>query len=213
MSQDLTSLDYDQIARRGGDAAMRQLGRFFMKEGEVYEALRAIAKKLDELNIPYAIAGGMALNVHGYRRATEDVDVLVTQDGLTKVHQALDGLGYVPPFPGSKQLKDTQNRVRIEFLVTGQFPGDEKPKPVAFPDPAAVSVDVEGIHYINLTTLLELKLASGLTSPGRLKDLADVQELIKVLSLSRDLAQQLNPYVQQKYLELWSDSKEDPHAT
>jgi hypothetical protein len=31
----------------------------------------------------------------------------------------------------------------------------------------------------NLPTLIELKLASGMTNAGRLKDLADVQELIK----------------------------------
>jgi hypothetical protein len=29
--------------------------------------------------------------------------------------------------------------VRIDFLVTGQFPGDEQEKPVAFPDPGSSS--------------------------------------------------------------------------
>jgi hypothetical protein len=51
--------------------------------------------------------------------------------------------------------------------------------------------------------LIELKLASGMTAPHRLKDLADVQELIRVTSLSRELADQLDPYVRAKYLELW----------
>jgi len=47
-----------------------------------------------------------------------------------------------------------------------------------------------------------LKLASGMTAPDRLKDLADVQELIKIRHLSREFAENLNPYVRAKYLEL-----------
>jgi hypothetical protein len=48
-----------------------------------------------------------------------------------------------------------------------------------------------------------LKLASGITNPGRLRDLADVQEMIKALSLPSELAQKLNPFVREKYTELW----------
>ena len=182
---------------------MRQLGRFFMKEGEVYSALRAISRKLEELQIPYAVAGGMALNAHGYQRATVDVDVLVTEAGLRRIHEELEGLGYVPPFAGSKQLKDVQHKVRIEFLVSGQYPGDGKPKPVAFPNPAEVATEIEGIAYLKLPTLVELKLASGMTNPGRLKDLADVQEMIRALKLPRDFASQLNAYVRAEYQRLW----------
>ena len=147
----------------------------------------------------------MALYRHGFRRFTEDVDLLVTRDGLKSIHDHLSGLGYVPPFAGSKQLRDVENGVRIEFLVTGDFPGDGKPKPVAFPDPAEVGVDRDGISYINLPTLVELKLASGMTGGlHRLKDLADVIELIKVLGLPADFGDQLNPYVRDKYAEIWA---------
>ena len=38
---------------------------------------------------------------------------------------------------------------------------------------------------------------------GRLRDLADVQELIRVLVLPREFAQQLNPFVRAKFEELW----------
>lgn len=47
-----------------------------------------------------------------------------------------------------------------------------------------------------------------MTSPQRVKDLADVQELIKLLVLREDLALQLNPYVRSRYLELWQASQE-----
>ena len=54
---------------------------------------------------------------------------------LSAIHAKLEGLGYVPPFSGSKNLRDTEHGVRIEFLIAGEFPGDGKPKPVAFPEP------------------------------------------------------------------------------
>jgi hypothetical protein len=195
---------YDDIVRRGGDAGMRQLSRFFAMNDEVYESLRRITDKLNELKIPYAVAGGMALNAHGYRRGTIDVDILVTPEGLTKVHEALEGLGYVRPFAGSKNLKDTASKVRVEFLVTGQFPGDGKPKPVAFPDPATVSINIDGIQYLGLPTLVELKLASGMTNALRAKDIVDVIEVIQLLHLPRDFGNQLNPFVRDKYSELWT---------
>jgi len=191
------------MMRRGGGAAVEEACRFFMKDDKVHTALRKITTKLRELNIPHAVCGGMALVAHGYDRTTVDVDILLTPEGLSSVHQQLDGLGYVPPFEGSKHLRDVETGVRIEFLVAGQFPGDGKPKPVAFPDPGQVSVEIEGVHYLKLPTLVELKLTSGMTNPGRFKDLGDVQELIRALRLPREFRQQLNPFVQAKYEELW----------
>ena len=57
---------------------------------------------------------------------------------------------------------------------------------------------------IGLPTLVELKLASGLTGGlHRMKDIADVIALIKALSLTREFGQQVNEYVRPKYYELW----------
>jgi hypothetical protein len=194
---------FETRVRRGGAAAIAEAGRFFMKSGDVHQALRKIASKLDELRIPYAVAGGMAVSAHGHFRTTEDVDVLVNSDGLAAVHRELEGLGYVPPFTGSKNLRDVETAVRIEFLVSGQFPGDGKPKPVAFPEPKDVSVEIDGVRYLNLPTLIELKLASGMTSPIRQKDIGDVIDLIGSAKLPLELALQLNPFVRAKYEELW----------
>ena len=84
---------------------------------------------------PTRSPAGWRLQAHGFRRLTDDVDILVTREGLKTIHEQLEGLGYVPPFTGSKNLRDTEYGVRIEFLIAGEFPGDGKPKPVAFPDP------------------------------------------------------------------------------
>jgi hypothetical protein len=183
--------------------------RHFRGEDAVFATLRKVARRLDELGVAYAVAGALALDAHGYRRLTVDVDLLVTREGLQRTHDALEGLGYRPPFEGSKQLRDTEHGVRVEFLVAGEFPGDGRPKPVAFPDPAGVTVTIDGIKYLDLPTLLTLKLASGMTNAGRLKDLADVQEVIRALDLPANYAEALDPFVRGKYTELWAGVHDD----
>jgi len=201
-------VSYEQLLDRDWGWALSEGSRFFEEKSAVQDALRKIARRLGDLGVPFAVAGGMALYKHGYRRFTEDVDLLVTPEGLKVIHDRLSGLGYVPPFAGSKQLRDTETGVRIEFLVSGAFPGDGKPKPVAFPDPAEVGVDLDGITYLRLETLVELKLASGMTGgAGRLKDLADVVGLMKALGLPVEFAERLHPYVRDRFTELWTDLK------
>ena len=205
----MTTLPLDYTKRLDSDMnwALREGGMFFQNESEVQKSLRRITGRLNDLGIDYAVVGGMALFLHGFRRFTEDVDILVTREGLQRLHEALEGSGYRPPFAGSKNLRDTENGVRIEFLVAGEFPGDGKPKPVAFPEPGLVAVEQEGIRLLNLNALIELKLASGMTGLARLKDLADVQEVIKMLALPEALAEQLAPYVQERYKELWQGAE------
>ena len=199
---------YEDRLNRDLNWALDEGSMHFDQTNAVHRALRRITDRLQELGIPHAVVGGMAMFFHGFRRFTEDVDILVTRPSLTLIHERLEGLGYVPPFQGSKQLRDTELGVRIEFLVTGEFPGDGKPKPVAFPDPARVAVNLGGIPCVNLPTLIQLKLASGMTAPNRLKDLADVQELIRVLRLPREAADQLDPFVRNKFEELWDGLKQ-----
>jgi hypothetical protein len=194
---------YEQLLDRNLDWALREGSLHFEKESAVHKSLRKITRRLDELGISYAVSGGMALFFHGARRFTEDVDILVTREALKEIHTQLEGAGYLPPFSGSKNLRDTETGVRIEFLITGDYPGDGKPKPIAFPDPANVNEQVEGIRILRLPTLIELKLASGLTNPLRGQDLVDVQRLIQELNLPADLADTLNPFVRDKYREIW----------
>lgn len=198
---------YEELLNRDPRWALSEGSRHFDEDSAVFKALHNIAARLKAIGISYAVVGGMALFRHGLRRFTEDVDLLVTKKDLKIIHEKLEGLGYLPPFTNSKHLRDTEFGVKIEFLTTGDFPGDGKPKPVSFPDPQQVSFDAEGIAYINLPTLIELKLASGMTNPGRLKDLSDVLEVIKILNLPIEFANQLNPFVQDKFKEFWREAR------
>jgi hypothetical protein len=203
-------ITYEQQLTSNFDWALREGSMHFEEKSAVHQALRKITRRLEELKIPYAVVGGMAMFYHGYRRFTEDVDLLVTREGLEEIHRRLEGLGWEQPFTGSKQLRDAEHGVRVEFLVMGEYPGDGKPKPIAFPDPAKVSVDVGGVHVLGLPTLIELKLASGMSNPRRAKDCIDVQQLIEVLNLPEEFAAQLHPYVQDKFKELWTVVHSNP---
>ena len=200
----VAAIPYEQRLNENRRWALLEGSLHFEKDSAVHTALQRIAKRLDELCIPYALVGGMAMFLHGYRRFTEDVDMLVTRESLQIIHDKLEGLGYLPPFEGSKNLRDTQNGVRIEFLIAGGYPGDGLPKPVSFPDPKTVSTEIDGIQVVELPTLVQLKLASA-TAPGRRKDLGDVQELIRMLALPESFADALDPSVRASFSELWRE--------
>lgn len=167
-------------------------------------AAEDIARRLSELQIDYAVVGAMALYAHGYERFTTDVDILLTREGLASFKAANLGRGYLEVFPGRKGVRDTANNVKIDFLLTGDLPGEGVPPSAAFPDPGQVAISSARFRVVNLEKLIELKLASGISrGVTRLKDIADIVELIKVVRPKRELAEKLDPYVRPRYLELW----------
>jgi hypothetical protein len=177
--------------------------RYFMGEGKLNNALSRLVRDLREHDIDYVVIGALALLAYGYPRFTEDIHVIVTPNGLAKFHDELIELGYVPAFAGArKRLRSAADGTPVEFIIAGEYPGDGKAKPVSFPEPNQASVEIDGVRFPTLEKLIELKLASGMTASDRLKDLADVQELIKIRSLQADYAEKLNPYVRKSFLDL-----------
>ena len=176
---------------------------FFQGKGMIYNTLHRLVADLEKHGIDYNLIGAAALNQHGYQRFTIAIDVLLSPEGLRKFQEELVGLGYRPAFEGAKKkFRSTPENVPVEIIVAGEYPGDGKPKPVRFHDPRENFVVIEGVKTVNLETLINLKLASGMTAPGRLKDLADVEELIKIKDLDETFADKLNPFVREKFLEL-----------
>jgi hypothetical protein len=176
---------------------------FFMGRGKLHEAAARIGGILDAMGVPYAIAGALALAVHGRRRLTEDVDILLTRADLARFKAEWLGRGYLDVTPGLKAVRDTAAGVKIDFLLVGDFPGDGRPKPVAFPVPPTDCVQADGYRVLPLERLVELKLASGMTAPHRGQDLVDVMELIRARDLPREFADRLDAYVRAEYDRQW----------
>lgn len=194
--------DADAVVRD----AVHEAESFHMGASKAHGALESLARRLDALHVPYAVIGAMALNAHGYRRVTIDLDVVVTPEGLARFKAASLGVGYVEKFAGSRGVRDVARGVPIDFVMAGDFPGDGLPKSVRFPDPTSASetIRLNDVSYVSVERLVELKLASGLSAPHRLKDLADVLELIRATGLPAELSERLDPSVRAKYLELWA---------
>ena len=189
---------------------LKEASNYYMARGDVFTTLQNLTRRLEEETIPYALIGGLALAAHGFVRMTQDVDILMTREGLESFKERFLGRGYVLAFSGAdKTFRDTETQVRIEILITGDYPGDGKPKPVAFPDPSLVFTERGGMRVIPIETLIELKLASGMSAPHRLRDLADVQDLITTLKLPMEFAETLDASVRETFLKLWNSAHED----
>ncbi len=196
-------------------ALLEEASKYYMARGDVFTTLQNLTRRLGEANIPYALVGGLALAAHGFVRMTQDVDILMTRKGLEAFKEKFEGRGYVLAFSGAeKTFRDTETQVRIEILVTGGYPGDGKPKPVSFPDPSVVFTERGGMRIIPIEKLIELKLASGMSASHRLRDLADVQDLIATLKLSIEFAESLDESVRETFRQLWhsaqADTSEEP---
>ena len=85
------TIAYEQLLARQLQWALQEGSMHFEEKSAVHLTLRKITRRLHELSIPYAVAGGMALFFHGLRRFTEDVDILLTAQGLQQSRPDLEG--------------------------------------------------------------------------------------------------------------------------
>jgi hypothetical protein len=171
----------------------------------VLEAARTAAGRLADHLIPHLIVGGIAVQEHGYPRVTIDVD-LVVPDRLDALEiLTADVTGPLVRLRGVEdRITDTRSGTAIDLLEAGRVL--KRGCQVAFPLPTVVS---DYLQIVGLEKLISLKLDSWSNTPlKRLKDKADVIELIQRRQLPRDLA--VDAAVRQFYLETWDGLQAEP---
>ena len=156
------------------------------------DSVRGILEALDATGVRFLIAGGLAVNAHGYHRFTKDVDLVVqlTEENVTALFTALGPLGYRPSVPISReQFGDPDLRERMlreKGMQVLQFWSDdhrETPIDVFVREPfdfeteyeRAVSKEFAGVglvRVVSIPTLIEMK-----EQVGRPQDLLDVDHL------------------------------------
>jgi hypothetical protein len=169
----------------------------------VPETAQRAAAILNQAGIPTLIAGGLAVQVHGYPRMTVDADIIVPD--IVAAHQLLVEHGYRASILLPIGVTDPQSKVRVDLL-----PGGNRltPRcPVAFPMPTE-----KAYAFVSLPDLISIKLGSFLSSPVRRgQDKVDVIQLIMRNKLPRDL-QGIDPAVQALYLETWDAIEAEPEG-
>jgi hypothetical protein len=182
---------------------LEEIGIFFDGTAPVFHTMRRLARQLEQAGIPYAVMGGMAVNAHGARRTTDDLDVLLTPEGLEQFRRQFAGGDYEPVPKRSRRFVDRQNDVTVDFLVTGHFPGRGQ-RELAFPNPEEASEEIEKIRVVNLVQLVQLKLAA-----CRYYDFGDVVYLIRVHNLDESFADRLHPSVRADYVECLEEKRRE----
>ena len=76
-------------------------------------SVEAIVGALNAAGVRYLVAGGLAVNAHGYLRFTKDVDLVLSldRDNILRALTALSALGYAPTIPvTAEQFADPKVR-------------------------------------------------------------------------------------------------------
>ena len=90
---------------------LERAGEYFLKQSPIHRAAHRLAHTLNEMGIPFAIAGALAVNAHGHVRTTEDVDILLRPKDLIAFKEAWLGRGWVEKFPGSRGIRDAVDQI------------------------------------------------------------------------------------------------------
>ena len=156
--------------------------------------MRKAVRVLAEAGIPSLVVGGYAVQERGYARFTSDVDIVVPVVAAAREVLSLNGFRQNPG--SSMTVTNRVSKVEVDLLPGG---GSVGPGPLKLPMPIIITTEPT---IADLRTLIEIKLSSYLGSPlSRLRDLADVIELIKRNQLEREF--ELDQAVRSVYLATW----------
>lgn len=89
---------------------LKEVALFFQGKDEVHKTLRSLIKRLERAGIDYAVLGGLAVKAHGYRRTTDDVDILLTPDGLAEFRKRFVPKNYEQVDKRPRRFVDKLNR-------------------------------------------------------------------------------------------------------
>ncbi len=152
----------------------------------------ALAGAFEQAGVRYLVAGGLAVNAHGYLRFTKDVDLVVqlVPEIIEAAFKALSGLGYRPMVPiTSTQFADRELRaswVRDKGMQVLQFWSDqhrETPVDVFVTEPFPFDQEYQNalvkplygnipVRFVSIPTLIHMKQAA-----ARPQDMIDIDHL------------------------------------
>lgn len=152
----------------------------------------AVFKALNDAGVRYLVAGGLAVNAHGYLRFTKDIDIVIQlfPDNIKRALTAMERLGYRPMVPvKAEQFADQPTRegwIRDKGMQVLQLWSDEHIEtpvdifvyePFPFDDEYARALlkPLHGsleVRFVSIPALIKMK-----ETAGREQDRIDIEHL------------------------------------
>jgi hypothetical protein len=177
---------------------------FFDDRGPVPETYRRLRDALEREKIAYIVIGAMAVNAHGFVRATADIDICLRADDLRRFKRTVVGKDFLPVAGRPRRFTDAHTRTTIDVLISGEIAGRrDKNRDIRFPDPAEAEVH-NTVPTVSLARLVELKLVT-----WRYQDWGDVVNLIRHFNLDEAFADRLHPTVRPAYRQCYDQRIEE----
>lgn len=154
----------------------------------------ALVRAFEEARVRYLVAGGLAVNAHGYLRFTRDIDVVLqlSGDNVLAAFAALEGIGYKPLVPVSAaDFADPATRagwIRDKGMTVLNFWSDrhrDTPVDVFVAEPFDFDAEyaralvkplgATAVRFVSIPTLVRMKELA-----GRAQDRIDIEYLKKI---------------------------------
>ena len=172
---------------------------FHVLENEtLWELAERVHRLLASKGISHAIVGGVAVCLHGYRRNTVDLDLLVAPADAAALRSALEAEGI--QWHAAKKEFRSSAELAIQCVLAGESQG--RGQETIFPSPADPKhvTTIEGLPVLSLASLIQSKIACGVGNLRRThRDFADVVELIDVHQLDGSFARFLHKSVRKEF--------------
>lgn len=155
-------------------------------------AFEAVTSALGKAKVRFLVAGGLAVNAHGYMRTTFDVDLVIQldADNIAKAFKTLETIDYKPSAPvTAEQFSDPKQRnawikhkhmqvlnfhspqyphAPVDVFVTEPFDFNSEYKAALVGRPLEHLV----VRFVSIPTLIKMKQIA-----NRPKDLDDIEHL------------------------------------
>jgi ABC-type sugar transport system substrate-binding protein len=156
------------------------------------ESLVAVVSALNGAGSRFLVAGGVAVNLHGYIRATQDLDLVVglSPENALSAIQALAALDYRPQVPvAMEDFADPAKRrdwVETKGMEVFSLVSDAHPEttvdlfvtePFSFEEEYRLAHRFEIAPGVEVATLRPQALIAMKRAVGRARDLDDIQHL------------------------------------
>jgi hypothetical protein len=153
-----------------------------------------VFKLLNEAGVRYVVVGGIATVLHGYVRATTDVDLIIDlhTEEAQKAIRALTAAGFAPQAPvdpmqfadaGQRERWIAEKNMEVFSLVHSRTPGLTVDLFARYPIPfdglwvRSVLMNLDGVEVrvCSIDDLIAMK-----RKVGRHKDMADIEQLARI---------------------------------